>query len=100
MGLAEKQYLRDRIPPMTYKLLNGIGAADSPEDGDSFGLHRCKIIAIGILNANKHRSQQKKIRAIGESFRNFNMNIDKPYLNSDSIDVYEGSFKRSTYFDH
>jgi hypothetical protein len=43
--------LRDEVPLFARRLAPGLAFAESPPTGDSFGLHRCDLIAEGLVRA-------------------------------------------------
>ena len=45
--------LRPRIPAFTLALAPGVGLAESPATGESFGEHRCGLLADGIVGADE-----------------------------------------------
>jgi HopA1 effector protein family len=45
-----RQWLRPRVPALTRQLAPGLGLAEDPGD-DSFGAHRCRIVAEGLATA-------------------------------------------------
>jgi hypothetical protein len=47
-GLRQ-DHLRDEVPLFTRRLRAGVGCADDPPDGRSFGLHRCELLAAALL---------------------------------------------------
>lgn len=51
IGSALAPWLEDWTPAMTFPLAPGIGVAEDPGDGDSFGMSRCGLIAEGVVRA-------------------------------------------------
>src|SRR5207249_725135 len=41
--------LRPQVPAFTKQLAPGLGLAEEPGDGESFGMHRCRLLADGII---------------------------------------------------
>ena len=48
---AVRPLLRDGVPLFALPLGRGVGFAESPPSGDSFGMHRCDLIAEGMVRA-------------------------------------------------
>jgi hypothetical protein len=43
--------LGERTPPLALRLRPGLSVADDPETGESFGQHRCRLLAAGLERA-------------------------------------------------
>ncbi|XCN71474.1 MAG: T3SS effector HopA1 family protein [Candidatus Electrothrix aestuarii] len=80
--------LKSEIPLFTKKILPGIGIAEDPGTTESFGMHRCRLLAEGIVEAWKNGNQQlsAKMEAIKKQFTSNGLDIEKPYLNKNSVD--------------
>ena len=74
--------LRPRIPAFTLALAPGVGLAESPATGESFGEHRCGLLADGIVGADEHgvASGAARVEAVIESLAASGVKIDAPYL--------------------
>ena len=48
---ARRSALLDETPPMTVPLSRGVAVAESPIHAESFGAHRCRLVAEGLLTA-------------------------------------------------
>jgi hypothetical protein len=57
---------------------------------ESFGMNRCRIIANALLKTYFQGSDNPKNRmlAIIEQFAQLNLDIQRPYLNTKSEDIY------------
>jgi hypothetical protein len=81
-------------PLFTKLLAPGLGLAEEPNqkftDVESFGLNRCQIVANGLLMAHQKNdiSHEGKMASILEQFLLLGIDIQKPYLNAESIDIY------------
>jgi hypothetical protein len=77
--------LRPQVPAFTKRLGPGVGFADDPADGQSFGMSRCKLIAEGIAAApgagfvERLASVHARLRAAG-------VDPERPYLEPGSDD--------------
>jgi hypothetical protein len=41
--------LRDAVPPLTLRIGRGLAFAENPEGAQSFGMHRCRALAPGVI---------------------------------------------------
>lgn len=82
--------LRDRPPALTKSLARGLGFAEQPLDGSSFGRHRCRRLADAIVAASADGIQQRSARldAVTERLASEGIDLKRPYLNPDSEDCY------------
>lgn len=83
--------LREEVPLMTLKLANGLGLAEEPGNGLSFGQHRCLLVARGVVQAGLR--QRYSIRTVVEMvtrvFEDDGVDPSQPFLSfSDSSDAY------------
>jgi hypothetical protein len=70
--------LRPRTPALTLTLCAGVGAAEHPPDGASFGLTRCRVLAEGIVRAYELRAQDR-LAVVERVFDEHGMDLDAPY---------------------
>jgi hypothetical protein len=86
-----KNELNIEVPEFTKELNAGLGLAEDPGTGESFGMSRCSLIAQGMYNAYQSGSAttEKIMNQIKEVFDARGMQINKPYLNAGSNDIYE-----------
>jgi hypothetical protein len=70
-------YLRSVSPPLCLPLAPGIGLADNPDNGMSFGENRCHLIALALRNRG---GRQAPLRAIADVFRSHGVDPARPYL--------------------
>jgi hypothetical protein len=89
-GCVER-YLRPGIPALTKMLAHGLGLAEDPVENTSFGLHRCGIIAEGLVSAWERGldGDRERCEAVLEYLAEREIRIDSPYLNAGSEDRYE-----------
>lgn len=82
--------LRPAIPALTKALAPGVGLAEDPGNGLSFGEHRCRLIADGLVRANGlgKISLSDRLRVVLERFAEERIDLDRPYLNPGSEDAY------------
>lgn len=83
--------LRPRTPIFTKPLAAGVGLAENPENGESFGWHRCGLLAEGIVRAHESAKRQvdDRVQSVIEVFGERGIKISAPFLNSDRADDYE-----------
>ena len=78
------------IPALTRPLARGIGMAEDPGHGHSFGLDRCGILAELLIAAYDSgcRTLEDRQQAVFEGFSKLGIDTRTPYLNPGSEDVY------------
>ena len=83
--------LKPSTPALTKQVAPGVGVAEDPGHGTSFGLHRCGVLAEGIIRAheNGRHALSDRLDAIDESFIVEGLSLDRPYLNPGSPDTYQ-----------
>jgi hypothetical protein len=86
--------LKSGIPAFTKPLARGIGLAEDPGKGESFGLNRCGILAEGIIRAYEQgcRSLARRLRVVQDCFTESRVSLNTPFLNAGSADIYGGEF--------
>lgn len=83
--------LRDGNPLFSRELISGVGMAEDPNTGTSFGMHRCTLVAQGLVTAWQEGQQDEaaKMGAIEEVFSAHQLSLERAYLNSRSSDIFE-----------
>lgn len=82
------------VPLFTMQLVPGLGLAEEPDqkfgEQESFGMNRCQIVANGLLEAwhQGNDSPEKRVKAIFGQFSLLGIDLQRPYLNADSEDIY------------
>jgi type III HopA1-like effector protein len=86
-----ERHLGRSVPLFTKKLRAGVGFAEDPGNGESFGMHRCRIVAEGIVDAwmQGYRDLARRSRAVQERFAMYGLKLDQPYLRPGSVDLFE-----------
>ena len=83
--------LESDTPLFSKQMAAGLGLAEEPTTGESFGQQRCRILAEAIwsvyeLNLEKDDQQLEEIR---KQFELNGINVDFPYLNAGSTGDYD-----------
>ena len=83
--------LRDAVPSLSYPFARGIGAADNPKDGVSFGIHRCQLIAQTLVKAwsQGENDIQQRLALLGRIFGDEKIALTAPYLNPYATNIFE-----------
>lgn len=79
------------VPLFTKPLAPGLGLAEDPGTGDSFGLSRCRILAGALFMAHVRGAYtpQARLAEVEAHFSSHGLTLDRPYLNPGSTDRYE-----------
>jgi len=87
-------HVKPEIPAFTLRLAAGLGLAEDPGSGDSFGMNRCKILAEGIVGAHQAgaKSVENRLRLVETRFAQERISLDKPFLNPGSQAIYNLTF--------
>ena len=84
----------NKVPLFTKILAPGLALAEEPNHKfsakESFGTHRCQIVANGLLEAwqKGDNSPENRMMCISQHFSQLGIDLERPYLNADSEDVY------------
>jgi hypothetical protein len=86
-----RSYLKNGTPVFTKPISFGLGIAEDPPSGISFGLHKCKILAEGIVRAyEQHKTKlNERLEVVVHCFVENKINLERPYLNPGSDDNYD-----------
>jgi hypothetical protein len=82
--------LRAATPAFTKRLAPGLGLAEDPGDGQSFGMHRASLLARAAVRAHELgcETPQERAAVVSESFGEQGLDLDRPYLSPGSTDRY------------
>ena len=74
----------------TCRLVGGVGMAEDFKAKTSFGMHRCGLVAEGIVQAYLagEQSIEARVDTIEHVFQANGIDIEKPYLNPKSSDIF------------
>jgi hypothetical protein len=83
--------LRPETPRFTKHLASGLGLAEDPGNGDSFGMDRCRMIAEAMTAAYDAglRDPTSRTSSVIHAFRHVGIPLDAPYLSQGSTDDYD-----------
>jgi HopA1 effector protein family len=81
--------LRDDVPLFTLPIARGLGLAEDPETGESFGMNRCRHVAEALWSAHTQTLPVDAfLIAVKEQFQRNSLDFQRPYLNPGSVDLY------------
>jgi hypothetical protein len=82
--------LRPATPMFSQVLTDGIGVAEEPGTGESFGMHRCRLVAEGIVDAwlAGQQTQAARHNAVHKRFALNGIDMLTPYLNHRSVNLF------------
>ncbi|HEY9623164.1 MAG TPA: T3SS effector HopA1 family protein [Crinalium sp.] len=89
-----QNYFRSEVPLFTKAIAPGLAVAEEPDrkfsTQESFGMNRCQIVANGLLQAwyAGDSSPDLRFKAIVNNFAALGINLDRPFLNANSDDIY------------
>lgn len=83
--------LQPETPIFTKQLARGLGLAEDPGNGESFGMHRCRIVAEAIWQAYTQglQTEQARLEQVVNQFASYGLSLERPYLNARSDDQYD-----------
>jgi class II lanthipeptide synthase len=82
-----REHLLPATPALTKALAPGLAVAEDPGDGQSFGMHRCGLLAEAIAGAHED-GDTAGIEHVAAVFAGAGIELDRPFLNAGSEDVY------------
>lgn len=85
------QDLAADTPLFTKRLRPGLAFAEDPGNGESFGTHRCRVLAEGIWRAFEHhaKTEEDQFSEVAREFEARGIALERPYLNRGSEDDYD-----------
>ena len=83
-------HLKPGSPIFTKPLAWGVGVAEDPGSGESFGQHRCRLVADAVIRAYEQgkKSLDERLQVLADRFAEENINLSEPFLNPGSRDDY------------
>ena len=79
-------------PLFARRLGRGVSLADDPGTGESFGMHRCRLLAEGLWSAWRagRRGTAERIAAVRDAFGREGISIEQPWLSPGRTTDYPG----------
>jgi hypothetical protein len=84
-----RPWLNESTPLFAKSLAHGLALAEDP--GDSFGKHRCAILA-GAMAASQQKAVGERLAEVRRHFEERGLSLDSPWLNANSQGQYEYPF--------
>jgi hypothetical protein len=83
--------IRAETPLFAKHLAPGLGLAEDPANGESFGSHRCRLMAEAMCDANTQDRQtvEERLEAVEKQFRQNGLTLESPHLSRGSINSYD-----------
>ena len=80
------RHLGPATPLFARRLRAGVGQAEDPAGGESFGQHRCRIVAEGLWNAYVEQASTREARlaCVVAQFERHGLSLRRPHLNAGS----------------
>lgn len=80
-------HLREAAPALTKRLAPGLGFAEDPPGEESFGTHRCALLAGALVDclAAGRTTGEARMEAVEEAFRRKGLALDAPHRNPGSV---------------
>lgn len=82
-GLLAHVALRPEAPWFSKPVAPGVAVAEDPDNGDSFGLSRCRLVAAALF------SEGDRLKALLDLFAASGLDTEHPYLRKGSTDDYQ-----------
>lgn len=89
-----RSFLKPQTPIFAKKLAPGVSLAEDPNNGESFGQHRTRILAEALYQMNEEKnipaSADERVAEVQKHFKSLGIDIiNRPYLNSLSANDYD-----------
>jgi hypothetical protein len=83
--------MKQGTPAFTKRLAPGLGFAEDPGSDESFGQHRCRLLAEGLLRAHETGKDmiEARVHQVAERFAEEGISLERPYLNPGSSNDYD-----------
>jgi hypothetical protein len=81
----------DGTPLFAKPLARGLGLAEDPGNGESFGMSRCRLLAEGLWSAWSRgvADPSARLAEVEGWFAGHGLSLESPWLNRSSADLYE-----------
>ncbi|MFP5318915.1 MAG: T3SS effector HopA1 family protein [Acidimicrobiia bacterium] len=81
-------HLRPGVPRLALALAPGVGLAEDPGTGESFGQARCRAVAAAVAGAGAGRSLEDAAAAVLTAFEASGLDPTRPHLRPGSVREY------------
>jgi hypothetical protein len=84
-------------PLFSKRLAEGLAFAENPKSGESFGMHRCRLVAEAVCNAHARgvEGTEARLSEVKAVFAAAGLSLERPFLNAGSVDRYEFPLSRA-----
>lgn len=84
------QAVSDPTPLFTKRFAPGIGLADDPGNGESFGMQRCRLIAEALAGPAGRQAAggAARLDVVRQRFVAEGLDLDRPWLSAGKSDIY------------
>lgn len=85
--------LRTSVPLLTKRLHDGVGLAEDPATGESFGMSRSQLLAQAIWDAYARgmQTEESRMQELAIQFQRAGLSLERPHLRAASADIYEAA---------
>jgi hypothetical protein len=85
-----KPQLSPEVPWLAQTLAPGLGLAEDPRNGESFGQHRCRVLAEALWSSFQegHHSTEDRIEAVIAAFARSGLDPARPHVGPGSKQDY------------
>jgi Lanthionine synthetase C-like protein/HopA1 effector protein family len=92
-------HLNEQTPAMTQQIAPGLAIAEDPGGGESFGRHRCNLIAEACVRAVEEKVTEESdvVSCVRKHFLNHDIDMFRPHRRISSKDRSAEEFKRFVY---
>ena len=86
--------LKRPVPALTKRIAPGVGLAEDPGGNESFGMHRCRLLAEGLVRGWERglESVEDRLAVVIETFEEAGIDPERPWLNPGAVDDYDFAF--------
>jgi hypothetical protein len=87
------RHLKDGTPVFTKELARGFSLAEDPGGNESFGSHRCRVLAEAIIRVFERcgKSLEQRSEIVKECFEENGIDFSRPFLTHPNVDDYNFS---------
>ncbi len=75
-----RRQLSPSVPRLAQRLGHGLAVAEDPGGHESFGEHRCRLVAAGLARAPRHGGRQARAAAVLERLAGAGLDPARPHL--------------------